>query len=64
VLRDFSGDPRATHEMSFARDVADRVCFLDARTILEDGPPAKNFSEPREPRTQQFLARIVAAGRL
>jgi polar amino acid transport system ATP-binding protein len=50
--------------MSFARDVADRVCFLDARTILEDGPPAKNFSEPREPRTQQFLARIVAAGRL
>jgi polar amino acid transport system ATP-binding protein len=54
----------ATHEMSFARDIADRVCFLDAGVILEDGPPAQIFSEPREPRTQQFLARIVAAGRL
>jgi polar amino acid transport system ATP-binding protein len=54
----------ATHEMSFARDVADRVCFLDAGTILEEGPPAQIFSEPREARTQQFLARVVAAGRL
>ena len=54
----------ATHEMGFARDIADRVCFLDAGLILEDGPPAQIFTEPRELRTQQFLARIVAAGRL
>ncbi len=54
----------ATHEMSFARDIADRVCFLDAGVILEEGPPERIFTEPREPRTQQFLARIVAAGRL
>jgi polar amino acid transport system ATP-binding protein len=54
----------ATHEMGFARDIADRVCFLDAGVILEQGPPERIFTEPREPRTQQFLARIVAAGRL
>jgi polar amino acid transport system ATP-binding protein len=54
----------ATHEMAFARDIADRVCFLDEGVILEDGPPEQIFSAPREPRTQQFLARIVEAGRL
>jgi polar amino acid transport system ATP-binding protein len=54
----------ATHEMGFAREVANRVCFLDAGRILESGPPAEIFSTPKEPRTQQFLARIVAAGRL
>jgi polar amino acid transport system ATP-binding protein len=54
----------ATHEMGFARDIADRVCFLDAGVILEEGAPAQIFSAPREQRTQQFLARIVAAGRL
>jgi polar amino acid transport system ATP-binding protein len=54
----------ATHEMGFARDIADRVCFLDAGVILEEGAPAQIFSAPRERRTQQFLARIVAAGRL
>jgi polar amino acid transport system ATP-binding protein len=54
----------ATHEMGFARDIADRVCFLDAGVILEEGPPEQIFSAPRELRTQQFLARIVAAGRL
>ncbi len=54
----------ATHEMGFARELADRVCFLDAGVILEEGPPGEIFSEPKEPRTQQFLARIVAAGRL
>ncbi len=54
----------ATHEMGFARDIADRVCFLDEGVILEEGPPEQIFSEPRKPRTQQFLARIVAAGRL
>jgi polar amino acid transport system ATP-binding protein len=54
----------ATHEMGFARELADRVCFLDAGVILEQGPPGEIFSAPKEPRTQQFLARIVAAGRL
>ena len=54
----------ATHEMSFARDVAHRVCFLDEGVLLEQGPPEQIFSAPREPRTQQFLQRIVKAGRL
>jgi polar amino acid transport system ATP-binding protein len=54
----------ATHEMTFARDVAHRVCFLDAGVILEEGAPAEIFGAPREPRTQQFLQRIVDAGRL
>jgi polar amino acid transport system ATP-binding protein len=54
----------ATHEMSFARDIADRVCFLDAGVILEEGDPEQIFTAPREPRTQQFLQRIIAAGRL
>ena len=54
----------ATHEMGFARDIASRVCFLDAGTILEEGPPRQIFSAPREERTQQFLQRIVDAGRL
>jgi polar amino acid transport system ATP-binding protein len=54
----------ATHEMSFARDIADRICFLDAGVILEQGPPAQLLSRPREPRTQQFLQRIIEAGRL
>ena len=54
----------ATHEMGFARDVASRVCFLDAGVILEEGTPAEIFGAPRQPRTQQFLQRIVDAGRL
>jgi polar amino acid transport system ATP-binding protein len=54
----------ATHEMSFARDIADRVCFLDAGVLLEQGPPEQIFSAPREPRTRQFLQRVVEAGRL
>jgi len=54
----------ATHEMSFAREIADRVCFLDDGAILEQGDPEQIFGSPREPRTQQFLQRIVAAGRL
>jgi polar amino acid transport system ATP-binding protein len=54
----------ATHEMGFAREIASTVCFLDAGTILEEGPPEQIFSAPREARTQQFLARIVEAGRL
>ena len=54
----------ATHEMGFAREVADKVCFLDAGVILEEGPPEQIFSSPREERTRQFLARIIEAGRL
>jgi polar amino acid transport system ATP-binding protein len=54
----------ATHEMGFARDVAHRVCFLDGGVILEEGVPEQIFGAPREPRTQQFLQRIVDAGRL
>ena len=54
----------ATHEMSFAREVADRVCFLDAGVILEEGPPEQIFGAPREPRTREFLARVIEAGRL
>jgi polar amino acid transport system ATP-binding protein len=54
----------ATHEMGFARDVADRVCFLDAGRILEEGPPAQILSAPREERTQRFLQRVISAGRL
>jgi polar amino acid transport system ATP-binding protein len=53
-----------THEMGFARDVADRVCFLDAGRILEEAPPDKLFSDPENPRTRQFLQRIIEAGRL
>ena len=54
----------ATHEMGFARDIANRVCFLDAGQILEEGPPAEMFSAPREERTRQFLQRVIEAGRL
>jgi polar amino acid transport system ATP-binding protein len=54
----------ATHEMSFARDIANRICFLDAGVILEQGPPAQILTAPQEPRTQQFLQRIIEAGRL
>ena len=54
----------ATHEMSFARDIASRVCFLDQGRILEEGPPSQIFAEPREERTRQFLNRIIEAGRL
>jgi polar amino acid transport system ATP-binding protein len=54
----------ATHEMSFAREIASRVCFLDEGVILEEGPPERIFGAPQEPRTQQFLQRITEAGRL
>jgi len=68
IIRELAGQGMtmviATHEMSFAREIADRVCFLDDGVILEEGPPEQIFGSPREPRTRQFLARIVAAGRL
>ncbi len=54
----------ATHEMSFAGDIANRVCFLDEGVILEEGTPKEIFSAPKSPRTQQFLQRIIEAGRL
>ncbi len=54
----------ATHEMGFAKEIADTVCFLEAGRILEQGPPEQIFSAPREPATQDFLARVIASGRL
>jgi polar amino acid transport system ATP-binding protein len=54
----------ATHEMGFARDIAARVLFLDAGRILEEGPPERIFSAPREERTRRFLQSIIDAGRM
>ena len=54
----------ATHEMGFAREVADRVCFLHEGRVLESGPPAQVLTEPTEDRTRQFLRRVIDAGRL
>ncbi len=54
----------ATHEMSFAREVANTVVFLHEGVILEQGPPERIFGAPTEPRTQAFLHRIIEAGRL
>lgn len=54
----------ATHEMSFARDVSDLVCFLDDGTICESGPPEFVLSSPQQPRTQAFLQRILQAKRI
>ena len=54
----------ATHEMAFAREISDRVCFLHQGRILEEGPPSRIFESPREPRTQAFLLRVIDAGRL
>ncbi|MET7699066.1 amino acid ABC transporter ATP-binding protein [Streptomyces sp. NPDC005485] len=68
VVRDLKDDGMtmvlATHEMGFARDVADQVCFLDGGTVLEHGTAEEIFGDPREERTRQFLRRIVEAGRL
>ena len=54
----------ATHEMGFAREISDRVCFLHQGRILEEGPPEQIFSAPREERTRQFLQRVIDAGRM
>jgi polar amino acid transport system ATP-binding protein len=68
VIRELAGGGMtmliATHEMSFARDIADRVCFLSDGLIIEDAPPAELFAQPRDERTQRFLRRITEAGRL
>jgi polar amino acid transport system ATP-binding protein len=50
--------------MSFAREVADKVCFLDGGVICEQGPPEQIFSNPQQARTREFLARVIEAGRL
>jgi polar amino acid transport system ATP-binding protein len=67
MIRDLKADGMtmliATHEMGFARGVADRVCFLDGGAIVEQGPPDAVLAEPTEPRTRQFLRRITEAGR-
>ncbi len=68
MLRDLKSEGMtmlvATHEMGFARQVADEVCFLDGGRVLERGSPGQVLGEPREERTQQFLRRIIQAGRL
>ncbi|MGI8998652.1 MAG: amino acid ABC transporter ATP-binding protein [Candidatus Limnocylindria bacterium] len=68
VIRELAADGMtmviATHEMGFARDIATRIVFLDEGRILEEGAPDQIFREPREPRTREFLQRIIEAGRL
>jgi polar amino acid transport system ATP-binding protein len=54
----------ATHEMSFAKEVADKVCFLDKGVICEEGTPEQIFTAPQQARTREFLARVIEAGRL
>jgi polar amino acid transport system ATP-binding protein len=54
----------ATHEMGFARDVANRVCFLDAGRILEQGPPSQLLRAPQSERTLEFLRHVIEAGRM
>ncbi len=54
----------ATHEMGFAREVADQVCFLDGGVVLERGTPEQVLGDPRQERTRRFLRRVVEAGRL
>jgi polar amino acid transport system ATP-binding protein len=54
----------ATHEMTFAREISDRVCFLHHGRILEAGPPDQLFGSPQEERTKEFLQRVTDAGRL
>jgi polar amino acid transport system ATP-binding protein len=68
VIRELAGGGMtmliATHEMGFARDIANRVCFLEEGRIIEQAPPAELFTDPQDERTRRFLRRIVDAGRL
>ena len=68
VVRELKADGMtmliATHEMSFAREVADEVCFLHEGLILERGEPERIFTAPEQPETQRFLRRLLEAGRL
>ena len=54
----------ATHEMGFARQVSDVVHFLDRGVVCEQGPPEQVLGDPTQPRTREFLARVIASGRL
>ncbi|MET7916599.1 amino acid ABC transporter ATP-binding protein [Streptomyces avermitilis] len=67
VVRDLKDDGMtmvlATHEMGFAREVADQVCFLDGGVVLERGTAEQVFGDPQQERTRRFLHRIVEAGR-
>jgi polar amino acid transport system ATP-binding protein len=62
LARDGATILMATHEMAFAREVAHRVLFLDGGVVVEEGPPAQLFGNPREPRTREFLARLSSPG--
>ena len=68
VVRDMRGQGMtmiiATHEMGFAKEIANLVCFLKDGVILESAPPAKLFSAPDRPETAEFLQRVIASGRL
>jgi polar amino acid transport system ATP-binding protein len=68
IVRDLAADGMtmllATHEMGFAREVSNKVCFLDEGVVLEEGPPEQIFGDPQEDRTRAFLRRIIEAGRL
>ena len=68
VIRELAGGGMtmliATHEMGFARDIANQVCFLEEGRIIEQAPPAELFTDPKDERTRRFLRRIVDAGRL
>jgi len=68
VIRELAGAGMtmliATHEMGFARDIANSVCFLEEGRIIEAGPPAQLFTDPQDERTRRFLRRIVDAGRM
>lgn len=68
VIRDLKADGMtmlfATHEMTFAREISDRVCFLHTGQILEEGSPAQIFEDPQETRTRDFLQRVIDSGRL
>ncbi|MFM8901776.1 MAG: amino acid ABC transporter ATP-binding protein [Actinomycetota bacterium] len=67
VVRELKGSGMtmliATHEMNFAQEISDRVCFLDGGRIAEQGPPRQIFSQPRDERTKQFLRRVQALGK-
>jgi polar amino acid transport system ATP-binding protein len=68
VIRDMRGEGMtmvlATHEMGFAREISDTVCFLKDGVILESGPPDQLFTEPAHTETREFLERVIASGRL
>ncbi|MGF1647612.1 MAG: amino acid ABC transporter ATP-binding protein [Kineosporiaceae bacterium] len=68
LVRELAGQGRtivmATHELGFARQVADRVCMLSEGTIIEQGPPSQVLGEPLDPRTRAFLGRVHESGRI